>query len=122
MISERFDVVVVAFPFVDSAQRKPRPALVLSTSGFNRGNHHTVLAMITRAAHTRWPSDHVIRDLGAAGLLHASVVRGKLFTLDNRIIARRVGRLEREDRDACVESMATILGMARAQAPRRART
>jgi mRNA interferase MazF len=118
MIFEPFDVVVVAFPFVDWTERKPRPALVLSTSAFNRANHHTVLAMITRAAHTRWPSDHTIRDLSSAGLRHASVVRWKLFALDNRIIARRVGRLEHEDRNACAESMASVLGMARPQAVR----
>jgi mRNA-degrading endonuclease toxin of MazEF toxin-antitoxin module len=116
MISERFDVVVVAFPFVDAPERKPRPALVLSTSVFNDDNHQTLLAMITRAAHTRWPSDHAIRDLGSAGLRHASVVRWKLFTLDNRIIARRIGRLEREDRKACAGCLAAILGLARSQA------
>jgi mRNA-degrading endonuclease toxin of MazEF toxin-antitoxin module len=116
MIFERFDVVVVAFPFVASTERKPRPALVLSTSAFNHDNHHSLLAMITRAAHTGWPSDHAIRDLSSAGLRHASVVRWKLFTLDNRIISRRIGRLESEDRDACAGSLAAILGMARSQA------
>ena len=34
-ICERFDVVVVPFPFVDSPTTKPRPALVLSTRAFN---------------------------------------------------------------------------------------
>jgi mRNA interferase MazF len=53
VIFERFDVVVVAFPLVDATERKPRPALVLSTSAFDDDNHHTLLAMITRAAHRR---------------------------------------------------------------------
>ena len=112
MIFERFDVVVVSFPFVDSPKRKPRPALVLSLSAFNRANRHTVLAMITRATHTRWPSDHVIIHLESAGLRHASVVRWKLFTLDNRIIQRRIGTLERNDRDGCTAGIAAALGMA----------
>jgi mRNA-degrading endonuclease toxin of MazEF toxin-antitoxin module len=75
MIFERFDVVVVAFPSVASTERKLRPALVLSTSVFNHDNHHTLLAMITCAAHMRWPSGHAIGDLSSAGLRHASVVR-----------------------------------------------
>lgn len=111
MIFERFDVVVVSFPFVDAPKSKPRPALVLSISAFNRANRHTVLAMITRATHTRWPSDHVIVDLGSAGLRHASVVRWKLFTLDNRIMQRRIGTLGQNDRDSCVACVAAAFGL-----------
>jgi hypothetical protein len=55
-------VVIVPFPFVDTPVAKPRPALVLSDAGFNCANEHSVLAMITRATHTRWPSDHLITD------------------------------------------------------------
>jgi mRNA interferase MazF len=111
MICDRFDVVV-PFPFVDSLLRRPRPALVLSTSAFNRANRHTILAMITRAAQTRWPSDHIIVGLGPAGLRHASVVRWKLFTLDNRIIGRRLGGLERKDRDGGAAGIAAMFAIA----------
>jgi mRNA interferase MazF len=111
MIFERFDVVVVSFPFVDAPKSKPRPSLVLSISAFNRANRHTILAMITRATHTRWPSDHVIVDLGSAGLCQDSVVRWKLFTLDNRIIQRRIGALGQEDRDGCGGCLAAFFGM-----------
>jgi mRNA interferase MazF len=97
MICERFDVVVVPFPFVDAAKSKPRPALVLSGDAFNRRNGHTVLAMITRATHTQWRSDHRIGDLLPTGLRDASVVRFKVFTLDNRILQRRIGRLGDDD-------------------------
>jgi mRNA interferase MazF len=111
MIFERFDVVVVPFPFVDSARSKPRPAVVLSTSRFNRANRHTILAMITRATHARWPSDQAIAELGSSGLRHASVVRWKLFTLDNRIMQRRIGTLEQADRDGCTAQVAAVFGM-----------
>ena len=111
MIFERFDVVVVSFPFVDAPKSRSRPALVLSASQFNRVNRHTILAMITRATHTRWPSDHVIVDLGAAGLRHCSVVRWKLFTLDNRIIQRWIGTLKQGDRDGCSAQIAAFCGV-----------
>ena len=112
MTFERFDVVVVPFPFVNSAQRKPRPALVLSTPAFGRANGHLILAMITRGAPTRWPSDQPIDDLGPTGLGHPSVVRWKVFTLDNRIITRRVGSLAALDADACSAALAGLLGFA----------
>jgi mRNA interferase MazF len=111
MIFEPFDVVVVSFPFVDAPKRKPRPALVLSTPESNGASRHTILAMITRATHTRWPSDHAIVDLGSAGLRHSSVVRWKLFTLDNRIIQRRIGTLGPDDRDGCAACIAAVLGI-----------
>ncbi len=96
-ICDRFDVAVVLFPFIDRARAKPRPALALSRRGFNAAHGATVLAMITTASHTRWPSDIAIADGARAGLSSASVVRLKLFTFDNAIIARRIGRLARAD-------------------------
>jgi len=110
MISEQFEIVVVPFPFVDAPVSKPRPALVLSTAMFNRDNAHSVLAMITTAARTRWPNDHPIRDLAPTGLRAASTVRFKLFTLDNRIIRRRAGHLSTADAEACRARLQSMLG------------
>jgi mRNA-degrading endonuclease toxin of MazEF toxin-antitoxin module len=110
MICERFDVVVVPFPFVDATRSKPRPALVLSSRVFNRANLHTVLAMITRAAHTRWPSDRPIEDLRPTGLRDSSVVRFKIFTLDNRILQRRIGQLSRDDARGWATVLRAVLG------------
>ncbi len=106
---ERFDIVVVPFPFVDAPRAKPRPALVLSTRSFNAANGHTVLAMITRAAATWWPSDHPIIDLAPTGLRVASVVRWKIFTLDDRIIQRRIGSIGGADAERCDAALRQIL-------------
>jgi mRNA interferase MazF len=91
-----FDVVVVPFPFVDSDLTKRRPALVLSIRDFNKQGQ-SILAMITSAEHTRWPTDVTI-DWKQAGLPRPSIVRMRLFTLDNRLIERRAGRLNTADR------------------------
>lgn len=111
MIFERFDVVVVPFPFVDSPKRRPRPALVLSSAAFGHANGHSILAMITRGIATRWPSDRPIGDLAATGLRHPSVVRWKLFTLDHRVITRRIGSLAASDAEACGAALAGVLGL-----------
>jgi len=53
-----------------------RPALVLSDSkAFNKLVGQSVLAMITSAKNSDWPLDVEIKDLDAAGLPSASVVR-----------------------------------------------
>ena len=95
------DVVIVPFPFTDRDTSKRRPALVCSSAGFNRHASHVVLAMITTAAHSSWPDDVPIADLGDAGLPAASVVRWKLFTLDTALVMRRSGALSTADRSAC---------------------
>jgi mRNA interferase MazF len=92
-----WDVVVVPFPFSERAAAKRRPALALSRKAFNAAGH-TVLAMITTQAHRPWPGDTPIHDLSAAGVPLQCIVRLKLFTLDNRLILRRIGTLSTSDR------------------------
>jgi len=97
VVSEPGDVVVVPFPFTEMAGQKRRPALVLSRRAFNsRG--HSLLAMITTRAHHSWPGDVEIGDRKSAGLPVSCIVRLKLFTLDNRLILRRLGALAPADR------------------------
>lgn len=103
MTCEAWDVVVVPFPFSDRAGDRRRPALVLSRRVFNQRGH-TVLAMITTAAHASWPGDVEVDDLEAAGLAVACRLRLKLFTLDNRLIVKRIGHLASRDRKAAAAS------------------
>ena len=110
MTFEAFDVVVVPFPFTDRAATKRRPALVLSDrSAFNAGIGHVVLAMITSASHSDWPLDVHVADLHAAGLTSASVVRMKLFTLDERLILRKAASLAAADRKAVAAALRKVL-------------
>ena len=69
-----FDVVQVAFPHVEAAQQKVRPAVVVTTPAFHECGV-TWCLMITSARHRPWPGDVAIRDLAAAGLVKPCVVR-----------------------------------------------
>jgi mRNA interferase MazF len=108
VICEPHDVVVVPFPFADRAGEKRRPALVLSTSRLNRAGH-TVMAMITTRGHKPWPGDHPIGDLQTAGLPRPCMVRLKLFTIDNRLIIRRIGHLAEADISGVASSLSDHL-------------
>jgi mRNA interferase MazF len=107
-----FDVLVVPFPFTDSAATKRRPALVLSAEPFQDRIGHLVLAMITSRENRGWPLDVEISDLRAAGLSHASVVRMKLFTLDERFVLRKAGRLGETDCTAVRRTLKLLLSLA----------
>jgi mRNA interferase MazF len=94
--AEQWEVVIVPFPFSGQPGSKRRPALVLSNRAFNQ-HGFSVLAMITTTRHHPWPGDVTVADLNAAGLNAPCLVRLKLFTLDNRLIIKKIGRLSAAD-------------------------
>jgi mRNA interferase MazF len=106
---DRFDVVVVPFPFTDRGEQKRRPALVLSNATFNKQSGHSVMAMITSLGNAPWPLDVEIRNLKAAGLPAASVARMKMFTLDNNFVAGKAGRLSKSDQAQFEASLVALL-------------
>lgn len=110
MTYNQWDTVVVPFPFTDIAGAKSRPTVVISSARFNAEHGQSILAMITTARAGGWPTDHSIVDLATAGLRHDSVIRWKIFTLDNRIIQARIGHLAASDVRACERSLREVLG------------
>ncbi len=109
-ISDAGDIVVVPFPFSDLPVAKPRPALVVSASASNDREGTTLLAMITTASGSK-PGDTPVQDGEQAGLKAASVLRLKLFTLDNRLIARRIGSLTARDRRAARVAVSRLFAL-----------
>lgn len=95
MICEQWDVVV-PFPFIDKGPTKRRPALVVSKQAFNKAGH-AILAMKTTKAHPGWPGDSEIDQYPDAGLHTSCIVRLKIFTLDNRLILKKIGHLSQSD-------------------------
>jgi mRNA interferase MazF len=102
-IYKTFDVIVVPFPFVESNKTKNRPALVLSSQKhFNQELGSTICAMITSTQNV-WPLDVPITNLKSCGLEKESKIRLKVFTLDNRLIKTRIGKLSLQDQEALQE-------------------
>lgn len=111
MTYERFDVVIVPFPFTDKAQAKRRPALILSSrTAFGRKAGHGIMAMITSASNPPWPLDVLVSDKDSAGLPAPSIVRMKLFTLDHRFVIAKRGTLSDIDQRAVSEALKAALG------------
>jgi mRNA interferase MazF len=106
-----FDIAVVPFPFTDMPVTKRRPALVLSTRLFMEDHQQAVLAMITAAGRSDWPSDVILQGWRQAGLSIPCRVRFKLFTLGLDMIERRIGGLDEGDRRAVQASLAKNLAL-----------
>lgn len=109
VICDRFETVVVPFPFADLPVLKRRPAVVVSSRAFNQANGSSLVAMITTAKETTWPSDIALSDLAAAGLRTPCILRMRLVTLPNDLILRALGRLAPLDRLACERGLAELL-------------
>ena len=107
MTCEAWDVVTVPFPFTDRATQKRRPALILSKRSFNR-HGHSLMAMIT-SSRPSWPGDSPLSQLASCGLSAPCIVRLKLFTLDNRLILKRIGRLADADKSRVAHALRAIL-------------
>ncbi len=102
--------MIVPFPFTDRAATKKRPALIISdASSFNQSTQKSIMAMITTASHSPWALDVPIVDLASAGLKAKSIVRMKLFTLDDALVIRKIGKLAREDCNNVRKSLQRLL-------------
>ena len=111
MAYKPFEVVVVPFPFTDRKADKRRPALILSDDiKFNKPSGHAVLAMITSQKNPDWPLDTTITSIRRTGLTAPSKVRMKLFTLDSRLIVKKIGTLTNRDKKAVGKALQRLLG------------
>ena len=101
MTYDRWDVVAVAFPFLEGYDAKRRPALVVSTDALHRTHGIHWLAMITTAKGGVRPDDVAIADHRAAGLPEDCVIRvPRLATLGDAQIVRRLGTVGTRERRA----------------------
>lgn len=95
-----WDVIVVPFPYSERLAEKRRPALVISNETLHRDGFLWI-AMITGAGKARRAGDLIVRDLSAASLPGASMVRvSKIATIEPERILRRIGTLAKRERAA----------------------
>ena len=91
MIYDQFDIILVPFPFTDKTYSKKRPALVLNNSNYQIRTNHLILAMITTAKNSNWDNDFEINEIENTGLKTKCVIRYKIFSLDERIVLKKIG-------------------------------
>jgi mRNA-degrading endonuclease toxin of MazEF toxin-antitoxin module len=102
------EIVIVPFPFIDKPVQKLRPALVLSNNPGGENGNYLVLAMITSAKRSRWESDIILEEWQAAGLKAESIVRWKIFTIEDELIKEKRGKLSANDFKAVGNGVSSI--------------
>ena len=64
--------------------------------------------MIISQKNEPWLLDDTIKHKNESGHTAPSIVRMKLFTLDNRLILKKVGHLSKADQEQVKQSLSTI--------------
>lgn len=102
---EKWDVVLVSFPFSDFTAAKRRPVVVISPTDFNTANDPTILFVTSRVDSARRPGDYELLEWRKAGFPKPSLVRMKFATVHRTVIIKKFGNLAAEDRNAIEQNL-----------------
>lgn len=105
------DVVLVPFPFTSMTASKQRPAVIVSSRGYNTAKPDLIMMAIT-SQHRPTPAlgEVWLSQWQAAKLLKPSVVKPVFATLEQRLVIRQLGTLAGVDRTALKQAIAQIIG------------
>ena len=93
----KWDVVLLRYPFSDLTTQKVRPAVVISPDSYNSGEDADFIAItsnVTRSGTYDVPllSNH--SEFSKAGLRYDSIIRvPKIFSLKQTLVAKKLGTL-----------------------------
>jgi mRNA interferase MazF len=105
------DVVLVPFPFTDQSGAKKRPAVIVSSRGYNAHRRDLVIMAITSQVHTQLGfGEALVADWQTAGLIKPSVLKPVLTTIEQGLVARTLGKLAAPDLRTLRAAIAQVIG------------
>ncbi len=79
----RGDVILVPFPFSDQSSSKKRPAIIISSDGYNRISQDIVIMAVTGQIRGHiGVGEFLIEDWQPTGLLRPSAVKSAISTIE----------------------------------------
>lgn len=105
------DVVLVPFPFTDQSGTKKRPAVIVSSHGYNASRRDIVIMAITSQVRTPLGfGEAMVGDWQGAGLVKESVLKPVLTTIEQGLLIRVMGHLSAADIKTLREVVANVIG------------
>jgi mRNA interferase MazF len=105
------DVVLVPFPFTDQSGTKKRPAVVVSSTGYNASRRDIVIMAITSQVRTPLGyGEAMVAGWQAAGLIKPSALKPVFTTIEQHLVIRTMGRLNAPDAKTLREIIGTVIG------------
>lgn len=97
MTYNKWDIILVPFPFSDLTSVKKRPALVISPDKFNSGDDLIIAFITSNIPDTLRFGDYKVINWKESGLLIPSILRMKFATITKSIIIKKIGILVDSD-------------------------
>ena len=104
----RNEIVFVRFPFSDLTAFKVRPGIVVS------GSHPSMevfILSLTSKTSNLLPGEFVLAEWKAAGLHIETALKRGIFTIDHKLIIKRLGKLTDRDADSVINLLREWLGI-----------
>ena len=105
------DVVLVPFPFTDQSGTKKRPAVIISSRGYNTYRRDVVIMAITSQVRTPLGfGETMVADWQGAGLIKVSVLKPVFTTIEQGLVLRVMGHLSAADVKTLREVVGDVIG------------
>ena len=104
-------VILVPFPFTDQTASKRRPAVVVSSDGYNDVRPDIIVMAITsQLRRSDGNYECMVENWQEAGLLKPSAIKPVIATIEQSLVKGALGELEEGDRETMRRMIAGILG------------
>lgn len=97
IIYNKWEIVLVPFPFTDFSSSKKRPALIVSPQEYNVMNDYVIAFITSNIEVEKRYCDYLIQNWKKANLPKPSLIRMKFSTIDSNIIIKKIGKLTEPD-------------------------
>ena len=105
------DIVLVPFPFTDQSGAKKRPAVIVSSNGYNTNRRDLIIMAITSQVRTPLGfGEAIVADWQSAGLIKLSVLKPVFATIEQSLVVRTLGTLSVADTLVVREAVAQSVG------------
>lgn len=104
------DVILVPFPFTDQTTTKKRPAIVISSNGYNSARPDFILMAVTSQLRAAEALGEIwLTEWQAAGLLKPSAAKPVIATIERSLVIKKLGSLVAADRNALRTALCQII-------------
>jgi mRNA interferase MazF len=104
----KHDVILVTYPFTDLSNAKIRPAIVASAS---HPSSDLFIVPLTSRTGSLLVGEFVLSDWSGAGLNVASAVKRGIFTVQQKLVLKSIGKLQATDIALLERSLRLWLGI-----------
>lgn len=102
------DVILVRYPFTDLSGSKVRPSVVVSAPHVS---NDVLIVPLTSKSSSLFAGEFVLEDWGDAGLNVPSIVKRGVYTIEDRLVIKKIGSLSRADSNRLATSLKEWLGV-----------